>query len=348
MSEKKNIIIIILLFIFFFLLFPLKVDPNLKYLSSEAKELDTVSTGFHGEKIPFIYKQRAGYFSQDLQSSWSTEVRDGVALLNDRYINFSRAEGLFNIQKLSGEIEYSISDKGYPFSIDNRLFVIGRDRKSLAEIEKGKVLWSHKFNYIITSIDANKSSVAAGFIKGNYIVINNDGNIFFDYEPGGSRISIVYSVVISDDSKYLGVVSGLEPQRFILYQKKEHEYKPVHVLNIKDDFRRSLKIFITRENKKVFIEGKKGFHIVDIDLKESSYIEDDHSLKNAEYISDLNIYMVHTGASNFNSIKLLTSDNRVLMDKNFISEHVSMLSRDNSIYVVLDNTAIKLKIEEER
>lgn len=346
MSEKKNIIITILLFILFFLLFPLKINSNLRYQSSEAIQLDGESANIQGEKIPFIYKKNAGYFSKDMKLSWNTQVKDGVTLLENSYINFSRTDEFLNIQNLSGEIEYSLKDNGYPFSIDGRLFIVGRDRKSLTEVSNGEVLWKHKFNYIITSIDSNKELVVAGFIKGNYIVINKSGEISFNYEPGGSRISIIYSVVISNDSKYLGAVSGLDPQRFILYQKKDNEYKPVNVLNLKDDFRKSLKLFITKENKKVFIEGEKGFYIVDIETKDSSYLEHNYNLINAKYISDLDIYMIHTGASNYNNIKLLTCDNRVLLNKSFMSEDVSVVSRDNSIYIILDGSAVKLNIEE--
>ncbi len=346
MSDKKNIIITTLIFVLFFLLFPLKLVPNLNYHSNQSTDLWGKIKPMPDNKIPFIYKNRAGYFSTDLKEAWGMDISDGVTLLSDCYINTSRGKDIIQIKDLEGGIKFSVEDSGYPFSVKDRLFIISRDRKSVSEIINGEKKWIKAFNYIITSIDANKTSVVLGFMNGYFTVLDSEGEIFFNYESGGSRVSIVYRVIISGDDKYVAVVSGLDPQRFILYEKRESEYKPLYAMNLKDEVRKSLKVFLTSDNRSVFVESSGGFYIVNIESKSSTFIDANYNLKNVQYMPDLDLYMVHSGAVNYNNVKLITLDNRVLLEKNFIGESVTISTLGHSMYIVIDNSVIKLDIKE--
>lgn len=334
------------MFVLFFLLFPLKIVPNLSYHSNQSTDLRGKIKNMPDNKIPFIYKNRAGYFSTDLKEAWGMDIFDGITLLSDSYINTSREKEMIQIRDLQGNIKYSVEDRGYPFSIKDRLFIISRDRKSVSEIVNGEKIWTKGFNYIITSIDANKNSVVLGFMRGFFMVLDSGGKIFFKYEPGGSRISIIYSVVISGDDRYVAIVSGLDPQRFILYEKRDAEYKPLYALNLKEEVKKSLKVFITSDNRSVFVESSQGFYIIDIDSKLSTFIDTEYSLKNVQYMPGLDLYMVHSGAVNYNNVKLLTLDYRVLLEKNFVGESVSISTLGRSIYIVIDNSVVKLDIKE--
>lgn len=344
MSDKKNIIIGALIFVLFFLIFPLNLVSNISYQTGESLELTENITPLAHNKMPYIYKNRAGYFSPDLKSSWSMDIRDGVTLLSDSYINRSRENNSIDITTLDGSIKYSIKDDGYPFSLNNRLFIIDRNRKGISEIVSGERVWTKIFNYLITSIDGSDSTVVIGFTQGFFAVLDQKGELVFKYEPGGSRVPIIYSVAISEDDNYIALISGLDPQRYILYEKRGLEYKPLYTENLREDIRMSRKLIIT--NDSVFIEGEMGFYIMDIESKDSVFVKDNYDLKNVEYIEDMDIYMVLTGAVNYNSLKLLTSDNRLLLEKKFLGENVSVFTRDNSLYTVIDNSVIKLDIKE--
>ncbi|MGL1894336.1 MAG: hypothetical protein OCD02_22080 [Spirochaetaceae bacterium] len=346
MSDKKNIILAALVFILFFLLFPLKLQNNLSYFSDESIELSGTLTSLPGEKIPYIFGDRAGYFSTDLKNAWGIDIHDGVTLLDDGYINYKRSEKTLNYTNLKGIAKYKIEDDGYPFSINNRLFILGRDRKSISEIVYGEIRWTKNFNYIITTVDANEKDLVIGFMKGEFVVLDETGDLFFEYEVGGSRVSVIYSTSISTDGNCIAIVSGLDPQRFILYQRKELEFKPIFSMNLKDEVRRSPKLFITSNDNNIFIEGSDGFYVVDYSTKESSFIAADYPLKNVKYLEALKIYMIHTGTVNYNNLKLVTTDHRVLLEKSFVGDGVSIKALDHSVYVVIDNSVIKLDIKE--
>lgn len=346
MSDRKNIVIAALVFVLFFLLFPLRLGSNLNFHSNESGDLLLENSILSENKIPFVFKDRAGYFSTDLKYSWSVGIKDGITLLSDGYINNTRGDNSIVFYDFDGNEKYSVKDEGFPFSISDRLFVLSRDRKSLCEIVNGDKKWTKVFNYIITTISGNEGNIAIGFMNGSFAIVNSNGEIFYDYEPGGSRVSIIYSCALSDDSRYLAIISGLEPQRFIIYEKKESEYRPIYTMNLKDEVRKSLKVFIMPDNRSIFIESLSGFYIVDIDLKTSIFMDADYRLKNVEYIPEFNIYMVHSGVVNYNNIELLTMDYRVLFRKNFIGESVSITTLDQSIYIVIDNSVIKVDIQE--
>lgn len=346
MTDKKNIIIATVISILFFLLFPLNVEKNISVYSNESKNLLINDLNLPDHKIPYIYNNRAGYFSSDLEKSWSVEVDDGIALLNDGFINNSRATGELIFKDFQGNDKFIINNNGYPFTISNRLFIISRDRKTLKEVVNGKIKWEQFFNYIITSISGNNENISIGFMNGTFGLYNSDGERFYDYQPGGSRVPIIYSTELSEDSRYLGVISGLSPQRFILYERKELEYRPIYTQNLKDEVRRNLKIQITNDNRRVFIEADEGFYVVNIDDRSSTFIDDNFKLKNVEYIETLDLYMIHSGAVNYNTVKLITPDYRVVLENNFVGEGVSIKTENNSVYFVLDDSVIKLDIRD--
>lgn len=346
MLDKKNIIIITLLFILYFLLFPLSISNNLFYTRGNSLELVGKMGVLEENPVSFVYRKSAGYFNHDLKSLYSININDGIVLLSNGYINYSKQDEYIVLKNTNDKELYRIKNTGYPFNINDRLFVIGRDRKKIKEIKNGEVVWERDFNSVITSISGNQDMIIAGFITGEFIVIDSTGYSFFNYEPGGSRVSIVYSVEISEDGKYIGVVSGLDPQRFILYEKRGREYKPIFVNKLKDEYRRSLLLEIPLGNKKVFIESFEGFKIIDIGKEDISFIESDYSIKSVKYIDEFNIYMVHSAARNYNNLKLITWDNRVLMDKDFVSENVTVDYRGDLIYIIIDGSVISLNLKD--
>lgn len=346
MPNKKNIILITLIFILFFLVFPLSLQSNFNYSSADMLKLEGSRVIPRGEKIPFIHNGIAGYFDEELDSAWVMDIRDGVTLMDNGYINNSREDRSINLINLDGEVEVTISSDGFPFSIDERLFIIGRDRKQLSEVIDGRIRWSRQFNYIITSVDCSQDSIVIGFMNGSISVLDITGDMFFEYEPGGSRISLVYSCKISKNSQYISVISGLDPQRFILFEKKEYEYKPVYTLNLKASSKKHMNIFMTRDNRTIFLENQLGYYMVDIIDKTSTLVEESYSLKNAKYIPEYDLYMLHTGAVNYNNLKLITIDGRVVLDKGFSGEDVSIKTSNGILYIVIDGTALKVDIKE--
>lgn len=346
MPNKKNIILITLIFILFFLVFPLSLQSNFNYSSADVLKLEGTRVIPKGEKISFIHNGTAGYFDEELDSAWMMEIRDGVTLMDDGYINNSREDGTISLINLDGEVELTMSSDGFPFSIGDRLFIIGRDRKQLSEVIDGRIRWNRQFNYVITSMDSSSDNIVVGFMNGSFSVIDITGDAFFDYEPGGSRISLVYSCEISDNSEYLSVVSGLDPQRFILFEKKEMEYKPVYTLNLNSSSKNHVNIFMVNDYRTIFLENSLGYYMIDIIDKSAQLIEDTYRLKNAKYISEYELYMLHTGAVNYNNLKLITRDGRVVLEKGFSGKDVSIKTRNGNLYIIIDGTALKVDIKE--
>lgn len=346
MLNKKNLVFITLLFVLYFLLFPLNTGKNIYYTRGEALKLIGKKGEVNSESIPYVYNKTAGYFNKELNSFYNMDIKDGIVLLSYGYINYSRNDEFIILRDNNDNEIFKIENTGYPFNINDRLFLISRDRKSVYEVIEGKLVWERDFNSVITSISGNNELVVLGFITGEFVVLNSAGESFFSYEPGGSRVSIVYSVEISEDGKFIGVVSGLDPQRFILYEKRGKEYKPIYVYNFESEYRRSINIDITKGNKKVFIENPKGFTVIDIETEESYLVESSYDLKKVKYIDHLDVYLVHSGARNLNNIKVLTDDNRILMDKDFESEGVSVENSGNLIYIIIDGSVVSLDMKD--
>jgi hypothetical protein len=166
-------------------------------------------------------------------------------------------------------IDESGSTQGYPLYLDGRLFLAGKDGNSLIALDgEGKALWSYEFAAPLICADAAAGYILTGALDGVVEILNPEGQRFYVFEPGGSRISIILGCAISRDGRRLGIISGIDDQRFLLLERYgdpgRGEFRVVHHEFLGDGFRRNVHIsFIDNDNQVIF-ERPGGIGVYDL------------------------------------------------------------------------------------
>jgi len=124
---------------------------------------------------------------------------------------------------------FELVGEQYPFWVRDRLFTMDENRMTLSAWgPTGQALWSKSFASLVTAIDASQLFTVVGTLDGRVQVFDNKGASAGEFQPGGSRLSVVYNVSLSSDDRRILVLAGLDPKRFLILERGGSDYRPVY------------------------------------------------------------------------------------------------------------------------
>lgn len=274
MKKRITVIIFFCILIGYVLLFPDGLQKELVFLPSWALDIDSAQGDSEGSgaPIPFKLDDRLGYFSRSGKLSYSEKIVHDAVVSDDYFINFSSVSMNLVLQETNGEIIGNIPTEGLPFLFGDRLFVISPDRMIVSEYSDGTLLWSVSPGSIITSIDVNARLTLLGLMNGDVLLYDEGGDEIFSFFSTESRYSIIYSCALSDDSRRIAVVSGLDPQQLIFFESKNDSYTAVMRKNLENQYRRNLFIDYSSDGNLLYVEVPEGLSVIKTDSLGGSFL----------------------------------------------------------------------------
>jgi hypothetical protein len=166
-------------------------------------------------------------------------------------------------------IDESGGVQGYPLYLDGRLFLIGREMNTLTALDgEGRPLWSYDFAAPLTCVDGAAGFVLTGSLDGAVEILDRDGRRFYFFEPGGSRISGILGCAFSQDGSRIGIISGIDDQRFLLLERygdpARGEFRVIYHEFLEDGFRRPVHISFIDNDSRVIFERQGGIGVYDL------------------------------------------------------------------------------------
>jgi len=252
--------------------------------------LGNSSASDSAELIPFRIGDRFGY-AGDAGKFTVNQMRKGYISQSESYwAEYEAVPSSIQVMNPQNEAVLSIEKpKGYPLFLNKRIFIVGSDQNSLTAIgPKGEKLWTYDFPAQITCIDANGDYVLAGTLDGAVELLDNSGKpVFTPFEPGGSRLSVIFGCALSRDASRLAIISGIDNQRFLLLERVKGDtlqsgtgsqnrtapgnaYKVIYHEFLPGGFRRPVHISFIDNDTKVAFEREKGLGIYDIASRTST------------------------------------------------------------------------------
>lgn len=224
---------------------------------------EPVLSVFSGQLIPFTLGSRFGFVDSSGQFAINRVMSDNIYLNQHMWTEYSaEPENIVINNILNGTTINIDNPKGYPILLDNRVFILGSAQNSLSEIDgNGNILWTYELGAPLTCIDAAAGLVVTGSLDGAVEVFNSSGERVFYFEPGGSRYSVILGVAISRNGSRIGIVSGIEQQRFLLLERfgnASNEYKVIYHEFLETGFRRPVRVLFIDEDQRVIFEREGG------------------------------------------------------------------------------------------
>jgi len=318
---RIRVIIIFLLFIAYFLIaarpVPLETVLVPRWISSltaggTLSDDGSSESGFpvaiggavqtSGQLLPFTLGSRFGYVYPSGQFAINRIKTRDIYLSEKMWAEYDAQPESLEIKNITEDTAINIENtRGYPVLLDNRIFVIGSEQNALSEIgEGGDLLWTYDFGAPLTCIDAAAGLVLTGSVDGIIEILNSEGQRIFYFEPGGSRYAVVYGCALSSDGTRIGIICGIDEQRFLLlerYGSADGEYKVVYHEFLGAGFRRPVRILFADEDRRIIYERAGGIGCYNIKSRYGINIPLDGEIAAIDTSGDQGIFFLITSRS---------------------------------------------------
>jgi hypothetical protein len=338
-KRKYWIIVVFLLFILYAFIAgqPIPVETILTSQWLSSLESDYPEFEDTGPLIPFELAGRFGYV--DFQGHFVlNRVKEGyVSLSKDRWAEYQALPESIEVRNpLSSRITTIQNSRGYPQFLDDRVFIIHYEQTSLSLVdESGTIQWTHDFAAPLTYMDAAAGLIVTGTLDGTVELLDGNGRLVFPpFEPGGSRYSVILGCRISRDGSKLAIVSGLDPQRFLLLERFGDSYKVIYHEFLPQGFRREVHLsFIDNDNRVVF-ERNGGLGIYTIQTRKSLFLPLDGEIRAMDGSGDDGLLFVITSKSGVRKkLVVIRLPETKIIEAPFISQTVFLGRQDSRIFM---------------
>jgi len=306
LAQKKRkifIIIIIVVFIIYFFIaarpVPRETVLSVRWINTMSGGSDPYVSGRPEPVIPFKLGDRFGYVNTEGRYILNQIKNNDIYLSPDKWTEYSAEPSTIVINNIADNTEITIENaRGYPILLDNRVFILGSDQNSLSEIDVyGNTKWIYEFGAPITSIDAADGLVITGSLDGMIEVFNSTGERIFQFAPSGSRFSVILGVTISRNSAHIGVICGIDPQRFILFERfgdSGGDYRVVHHEFLETGFRHPVRILFIDNDRRIVFEREGGISCYNVKSKRGMYIPLDGEIAAMDECGDNGLFFLIT------------------------------------------------------
>jgi hypothetical protein len=217
-----------------------------------------------GDKpLPFTLGINFGYVDNTGHFVVNRTKTAGIYLSENFWTEYDAEPSNIEIMNIKSDTVAAIENPGgYPVLLDNRVFILGSDQNSLSEIGMdGSTLWTYEFGAPLTCIDAAAGLVLTGSIDGIIEILDAGGKRIFYFEPGGSRYTVILGCAISGDGSRLGIICGIDQQRFLMFERYGNsgsDYKVVYHEFLEYGFRRPVRILFIDDDQRIVYERYEG------------------------------------------------------------------------------------------
>jgi hypothetical protein len=275
MKEKKKIWLTagIALFVAYFFLaarpVPRETALVSRWLSSLESDSPAADAGDADVRnlLPFTLSGRFGYIDAEGRFAVNRIKKGELSLSETWWAEYEAAPSRIEIRGSDSVTALTIENpQGYPFFRDGRIFIINKEQNTLSEAgTSGDILWTYEFAAPLTCVNAAAGLVVTGSLDGAVDVLDSGGRRVFFFEPGGSRYPIILGCAISRDGSRLGIVSGVDDQRFLFLERFDSGgYKVVYHEFLEDGYRRPVYISFIEQDRWVVFEREGGLGLYEV------------------------------------------------------------------------------------
>jgi len=280
--KKIRIVVIFLLFIAYFLIAarPVPRETILApgWISSLQTEIPVSAAGnTQRQYVPFELGDRFGYVDSSGQFAIN-RIKSGEIYLGENvWAEYTAEPSNIEIKNILEETIINVENSGgYPVLLDNRFFIFGSEQNELSEISTdGSIMWNYQFGAPLTCIDAAAGLIVTGSLDGMVEVLDSNGNRIYHFEPGGSRYAVILGCAISRNGSMVGIISGIDQQRFILLERFGNtggDYRIVYHEFLETGFRRPVHILFIDEDRRIVFEREGGLGCYNIRSRRGIFI----------------------------------------------------------------------------
>ncbi|GHU92285.1 hypothetical protein FACS189479_00710 [Spirochaetia bacterium] len=290
--------------------------------------------------LPFHLGSYFGYVDGAGNFALNRKQQENLSVSETRWAEYAAKPELIEIRDPRGESILTVENvRGYPFFLDNRTFFISDEQNSLSALDdEGNLLWTCDFASPLTCIDAAAGLILTGSLDGMVEVLDSSGKRVFSFEPGGSRLAVILGCSISRDGSRLGIISGIDDQRFLLLERfgppESGEYKVSYHEFLEDGFRRGVHISFIDSDNRIAFERQGGLGIYEINNRTGQKIPLEGEIAALDREGSSGLLFVITSQSKLQKrLAVISLPGTIIIEAPFKSEDVFLGRQGPRLYL---------------
>lgn len=338
-KKRLPLILLILFLILFFFLFPKRTGPDMVLVPEFLPLDENLTLSFEDETIwlpteHYIYSMD----SQDKQQRILPRDKNSSAEGNFAVISGSDQSYLYALKE--DPVVWDGLEQVY--TENNRIVSFDMYRSITEWDSRRNKLWSRSLPSALSSISLGTSRMVLGFMDGSIQILDNQGQLIQEYRPGGSRVEIIYAVALSVDESSIALISGLSPQRFLVLEQKQNDYRPVFHENLDTQYRRPILLAHSAKNNTFYFETETGVALFYLDTQVLEELTFQGAFQTMETPDSLNLPLILSKTSQGYSLYAFLNGH-VFYQKDFEARYSNLISGNNETYWIINDQIYTLQ-----
>jgi hypothetical protein len=340
---------------FYLILFPQPVGKEQFLVPVWALDLnEAVSPGmsssvenqsFHWFRI----RDRFGYVGIEGDLRYQDRLIHNVALSNSGFINFARIPENLVYKNPDGAFLYGIPSFGYPLlePSGTRLYTVNTNLSGIkAWSGEGETIWQADFFSPLTSISLKGEECLLGLLEGKIMFFGPEGELLYEVVEAGSRLPVVLATALRNDAEQLAWISGIDPQRLSIVNRKDSDFSLHYSLDLDSDFRREILLRYFEEGKFLLFEAPGGIKLLDLARRRIYAAALPDRVREVALASERDMLAVGTGSGAGSTLLVFHPLNRRLYAQQLESSDLFLKIIDNHLLVGLPYHLLRLDLQE--
>ncbi|MGL4981936.1 MAG: hypothetical protein ACRC4W_03605 [Treponemataceae bacterium] len=350
MKSKGNIVIFIVLGIIFCIFYTFLAIKSLNtelYFNplwtitldqQDILEEELLESTFQDEVFPFKLKNHLGYFSHDGFLLLSKSFSDRATITADFWATYANNNSEITVFDRFNEAQATISAEGFPFFQEDRYYVFHPGGNSVSEYSaEGDQIWTSESFSPIVAFNSSQMGAVIGFADGKLVYLNPEGEETASFYPGGSKYEIILGAAIAPNSNLIAIVSGINKQRFILYQLAENQIKVLYHHYLSKDIRAQTFMKFNAEGTIVYFNDSEGLGVLDCKSLKATHIPMDGKILAIEEVKNTEFVCVLAKNSQGYKVSALEKNGNLLGSFSFPATHAFISSGKNQLFLGRDD-----------
>ena len=297
--------------------------------------------------LPFKLGAKGGYFTHSGKIVTIADIPYKATFSQNFFALYSENAENISVQKPNGTEAFSIKTAGFPYIQEDRIFMFAPGGSSLAFVNNtsGGVEAEWEYAAPITAFNSSPKGSVAGYADGQLTVFDQYGKKKNELFPGGSDFSIILGADISQDGIHYACVSGLDPQRFVLYRDEGNYTKIIYHEFLKVNLTRQTKVYFSKNDRYVYFDSIDELGIVDTQTAKAIHIPLTGTILDIqESPVDKSVFVLSRYQQKYYTITILEDWTRKVGQFSFEADAAFILANGNTLYVGKDNKISRLSI----
>ena len=339
-------LIAILFVVLYLVLFPRPLPAEFTLVPSQALPLAEAKA----ERLSpggsfFVLGGWEGYWNSQGELEKVTARRNQSTAWGDKLAWYDAAKGQLVVEGPQGVL-FTIPGEQYPVWSAGRLFTVDENRLGLkAYNAEGRPQWAKHFASLVTAFDTSTNLTVVGTLDGKVQIFGPTGTPSGGFQPGGSRLSVIYNVAVAPRDGAILVLAGLDPKRFLVLERGGSEFRPVFHKALKENHPWPTPLGFLDGGKLAYYQTEKGLAFLDPkqpDHEVVSPVKGSPLLLQALPGTDLVSFIEREGERS--ALRVVSPQGTSLLTLPFSARDLLLQRQGQSLFLGADQTLLRLEV----